>query len=609
MKFFFLYVLVLFAFSCGLNQLLWYYAEAERQNCPTESPTTNSTDTNACQIWRRFANLFETAQTLFWAVFGLIDLESFDLSGIKIFTRFWGMLMFGTYSVINIVVLLNLLIAMMNHSYQLISERADIEWKFARSKLWISYFEEGGTVPPPFNIVPTPKSLWYVIQWVQRKLCGHSRAAKKEHMRTIRRKVKQASERDFRYQSIMRNLVRRYVTVEQRKAENQGVTEDDVNEIKQDISAFRFELIEILKNSGMNTSTAHSAMGSGTGGKKNRQKERRLMKGFNIGPQPSTTTGPLPPVAEFIASLQQHHDGHHHDLFGSTFSGIFNSTPRKILQHSTVSSSQGSINEAHHHRTLGRLHMKRTASHKRRWGTLIEAAKAGKVSRLIGRSRSEDSVCNSHCRENNHNHSHSHSNSPASEDNITDSPSDSNPSIDQVCNQSSHSEPHGLAAGLSLLKKKRKKFSASRNTSPVVVPSNPVEHAIAVCIGKSNKKVSQVLKRASSVPTRVPEVVQLMQKHEQTQSQQDSVEIAQTTAPTTLTPSTTEESVTNAGHSQMASGISSREPLLYNSSSSNQATGSSQTPEEEYRNNGQGLTTKLPGVIPLSGHNCPSGWL
>jgi len=65
--------------------------------------------------------LFETTQTLFWAVFGLVDLESFELDGIKVFTRFWGMLMFGTYSVINIVVLLNLLIAMMNHSYQLIS--------------------------------------------------------------------------------------------------------------------------------------------------------------------------------------------------------------------------------------------------------------------------------------------------------------------------------------------------------------------------------------------------------------------------------------------------------------------------------------------------------
>ncbi len=40
--------------------------------------------------------------------------------------------------------------------------------------------------------------------------------------------------------AIMRNLVRRYVTQEQRKSENEGVTEDDVNEIKNDISAFRF---------------------------------------------------------------------------------------------------------------------------------------------------------------------------------------------------------------------------------------------------------------------------------------------------------------------------------------------------------------------------------
>jgi len=58
-------------------------------------------------------------------------LDSFELDGIKIFTRFWGMLMFGTYSVINIVVLLNLLIAMMNHSYQLIS--VGYSWFFNKS--------------------------------------------------------------------------------------------------------------------------------------------------------------------------------------------------------------------------------------------------------------------------------------------------------------------------------------------------------------------------------------------------------------------------------------------------------------------------------------------
>jgi hypothetical protein len=59
----------------------------------------------------------------------------------------------------------------------------------------------------------------------------------------------------------MRNLVRRYVTQEQRKAENEGVTEDDVNEIKNDISAFRFELIEIMRASGMNTQSATGPSG------------------------------------------------------------------------------------------------------------------------------------------------------------------------------------------------------------------------------------------------------------------------------------------------------------------------------------------------------------
>jgi hypothetical protein len=34
---------------------------------------------------------------------------------------------------------------------------------------------------------------------------------------------------------------------------NAGVTEDDLNEIKQDISGLRFELLEILKNNNFKT--------------------------------------------------------------------------------------------------------------------------------------------------------------------------------------------------------------------------------------------------------------------------------------------------------------------------------------------------------------------
>merc|ERR1719347_2457400 len=124
----------------------------------------------------------------------------------------------------------------------------------------------------------------------------------KEHIKSVKRKVTQASERDLKYQfqAIIRNLVRRYVTQEQRKAENEGVTEDDVNEIKNDISAFRFELIEIMRASGMNTGSATGP--SGPGGKKNRQKERRLMKGFLSTAGTISTCGPSPSTCPVTAS-------------------------------------------------------------------------------------------------------------------------------------------------------------------------------------------------------------------------------------------------------------------------------------------------------------------
>lgn len=41
---------------------------------------------------------------------------------------------------------------------------ADVEWKFARSKLYLSYFREGLTLPVPFNILPSPKALFYLLR-------------------------------------------------------------------------------------------------------------------------------------------------------------------------------------------------------------------------------------------------------------------------------------------------------------------------------------------------------------------------------------------------------------------------------------------------------------
>ncbi|XP_053616411.1 transient receptor potential protein isoform X2 [Plodia interpunctella] len=271
-KFFFVYMLVLFAFGCGLNQLMWYYAELEKNKCYHTHNGLPDFDNQerACTIWRRYANLFETSQSLFWASFGLVDLTTFELTGIKSFTRFWALLTFGSYSVINIIVLLNMLIAMMSNSYQIISERADTEWKFARSNLWMSYFEDGDTVPPPFNIIPTPK---HIVCWIKHCFSNRDRGS---IINKSREKARQ------QHEAVMRVLVRRYVTAEQRARDEVGVTEDDVMEIRQDISTLRFELIDILHNNGMKTPRLN-IQDTTVAGKKGKVMERRILKDFQIG--------------------------------------------------------------------------------------------------------------------------------------------------------------------------------------------------------------------------------------------------------------------------------------------------------------------------------------
>jgi len=154
-----------------------------------------------------------------------------------------------------------------------------------------------------------------------------------------------------------------------------------------------------------------------------------------------------------------------------------------------------------------------------RTGTLIDAAKSGSVSRFIGRSRSEDSVCNSpHGR----NESASHSISPNSDEAVTESPTDSNPSLDkpdstaqhhQQRNDSNDCSPsksnsavgkkhhhlhmHLNFGALAALKRKRKKFSNSRNASPVLDPPPvPLSAATATTLEPHHQSPANSLKKS-----------------------------------------------------------------------------------------------------------------
>ncbi|XP_038056459.1 transient-receptor-potential-like protein [Patiria miniata] len=253
-KFFFIFFLVLLSFACGMNQLYWYYGDnGENQSC-------NATAGDAVQTCNDFSQMSQSFLNLLWALFGLTSKDAVKLTHWKHRSvETVGELLLLTYHIIAIIVLLNMLIAMMSNSFQTIQDHADREWKFARSKLWMSYFDEGSTLPPPFNLIISPKSIYYFISGMRRMLCGYRRSLKTNYKPRKRRSLDgtirvgdgnlgaKAQTAETRYQDVMKRLVSRYIQMTKANRKADGVNEDDLNEIKQDISSLRYELREDRK--------------------------------------------------------------------------------------------------------------------------------------------------------------------------------------------------------------------------------------------------------------------------------------------------------------------------------------------------------------------------
>lgn len=254
---------------------------------------------------------------------------------------------------------------------------------------------------------------------------------------------------------------------------------------------------------------------------------------------------------------------------------------------------------------------KRSSSRKKRWGTLMEAAKSGKVSKLINRSRSEDSVCNSKTDRYSTNNNNNNSNSPGSDENQTESQSDSNPSLVDALGSGLSSLQSGLSnfglgsSALAALKRKRKKFSTSRTKQCIKSDDKssdtaqiPVSNVYSLCDESNNK----LLKRASSVPTRNQEVntVKFVQFKEDDGNDRDEINSSNNKNP-------------------LLGNLDYKINQMKSSSSieSNQESQQQQQPDKPQTKNtehslafksrnGSATLPNLPGVQPVSGSQ---GWL
>ncbi len=94
----------------------------------------------------------DTFPILFFSLFGLV--EPVDLPSTARhpeFTHILIRIVFGTYLIVTLIVLINLLIAMMSDTYQRIQAQSDTEWKFGRAKL-IRKMNKSSTTPSPINL-------------------------------------------------------------------------------------------------------------------------------------------------------------------------------------------------------------------------------------------------------------------------------------------------------------------------------------------------------------------------------------------------------------------------------------------------------------------------
>ncbi|KAB5548843.1 hypothetical protein PHYPO_G00060310 [Pangasianodon hypophthalmus] len=142
-RFLFILMIIGTAFLCGINNIYVSYVNSNY-----------------------LGRFNETFQFLFWTMFGVVNKEYVDMPD-YVLAEFVGRILYGIFTLLIVIVLLNMFIAMITNSYQKIEDDADVEWKFARSKLYLSYFREGLTMPVPFNIIPSPKAFFYLV----RKLC------------------------------------------------------------------------------------------------------------------------------------------------------------------------------------------------------------------------------------------------------------------------------------------------------------------------------------------------------------------------------------------------------------------------------------------------------
>ncbi|XP_071842699.1 transient-receptor-potential-like protein [Apostichopus japonicus] len=258
-------IAVLSGFASGLT---FIYHDTYHQNDVNgqSSCTASGGRGGSCSDTNYYENLPQSMLTLYWSLFGLIPAKSVKMDSIPRVLESMGELLYASFYVFTVLVLLNALIAVMSNVYNVVEENADTEWKFHRTYLWMSFLDETFTVPPPFNLLPNCAStIKNTFRRIKRCYCClFSRKRSDENNVTSHRDeismdsiddpfpdnqtgpshYNRVDERTYR--RVTSTLVERYIaerTSHERKLEG-DITVADMRNLKNDVIGLRYNLFK-----------------------------------------------------------------------------------------------------------------------------------------------------------------------------------------------------------------------------------------------------------------------------------------------------------------------------------------------------------------------------
>ncbi|CAF0718901.1 unnamed protein product [Brachionus calyciflorus] len=251
-KFIVIFVIIFLAFMFSINNLYWYYLSNVRNNVEVNHHLDDETNSSITRAEKAFGTIQSTFTTIFWSIFGLGDSGNISLKPFNNqLTEFFGFILYGTFHIASIIVLLNMLIAMMTKSYESILQDSDVEWKFARSRLYMESIKKGGTLPVPLNIIPTPKSIFYIFKNIVGKIKGNEKkipeTSSDNGLDILARKSKIKNGDELTYTIVMQRIVKRFLLHNQRESSDSN--ERNFEELKQDLQMIRYEMQNDLKKS------------------------------------------------------------------------------------------------------------------------------------------------------------------------------------------------------------------------------------------------------------------------------------------------------------------------------------------------------------------------